>query len=567
LKRRSMKQLIVFAAFLVLGIFILPCLMRPNSQTASAANDFSVEYVVQNDWGSGATVNVTITNNSSSAINGWTLGWTFSGNQKITNIWNASYIQNGTAVTVTNQSYNSTIQANGGRVSFGFNLTYSGTNSKPTSFTLNGSTSSSPSPSATPTATATSSATATPTPTSSGNGDDWESNLGTITMGTTITYTGTGVSTNGSTIYITDGGDFTVTGDLPNGQIYVNTTEKVKLRLSGVNITNSTGPAIYFCNADKAFITLTEGTSNSLTDGATYTDTNAKATLFSNDTLEIKGAGSLTVVGKYKHAIASDDDVIIENGNITITAAVKDGIHANNNVTVNGGTLKITATSDCVESEGDMIINGGTFTFAAGSDGVQTALDFTVNGGTIDITKSTEGLESKANLIINAGTITIAASDDCLNSKTGLAINEGTLILTGGADGIDTNGPLNIKGGSIVAYGGRHPEGSFDCDKKTFTVTGGTMIGLAGNTSRPTANTCTQCVAELSGASANQTVTIKKSDGTQILSFTPKNTGATLVFSSPSLVLNNTYSLYINGSLSRTFTTSSMVTIAGGTIF
>jgi xyloglucan-specific exo-beta-1,4-glucanase len=98
---------------------------------------YVVSYVMQNDWGSGATVNVMITNNSTSAISAWTLDWTFPGSQVISNLWNGSYTQNGTSVSVNNASYNGTIAA-GGSVSFGFNLTYSGTNAKPTSFTLNG---------------------------------------------------------------------------------------------------------------------------------------------------------------------------------------------------------------------------------------------------------------------------------------------------------------------------------------------------------------------------------------------------------------------------------------------
>jgi hypothetical protein len=565
LKKRNGTKLLIFIACLLWGVFIWNNWVQPYNQTASAANDFSVDYS-QYDWGSGAAVNVTITNKGSSPINDWTLGWQFSGDQKITNIWNATFKQSGASVTATNQSHNSTIPANGGKVSFGFIISYSGKNTKPASFTLNGNVTASPTAASTSTVATT--ATPAPTPTSSDSGNDWESNVGTITLGTTITYTGSGVSTNGSKITIAKGGDFTVTGTLANGQIYVDTTEKVKLRLSGVNITNSVGPAIYIGNAKKAFITLTEGTSNTLADGTTYTDSEAKGTIFSNDTLEIKGNGSLTVTGKYKHAIASDDDIIIENGNITITSAVKDGIHANNNVTVNGGTLKITATSDCIESEGDMVINDGTFTFAAGSDGVQTATDFTINGGTINVTKSVEGLESKANLIINNGTVNVVASDDGLNSKSGMAINGGTVTLAGSrGDGIDTAGPLKITGGNIVAYGTRAPEGSFDCDNNNFTVTGGTMIGLGGNTSGPTAGTCTQCVVVLRGISANQTVTIKKSDGTQILSFTAKQGGNTFVYSSPSLALNTTYTMYVNGTQTRTFTTTSRVTVSGGSIF
>jgi arabinoxylan arabinofuranohydrolase len=91
----------------------------------------------QSDWGSGATVSIIIKNNGSSAIDGWTLAWNFAGNQTITNMWNGTYTQSGTAVTIKNVSYNNIIPAKGS-VSFGFNITYSGTNAKPTSFTLNG---------------------------------------------------------------------------------------------------------------------------------------------------------------------------------------------------------------------------------------------------------------------------------------------------------------------------------------------------------------------------------------------------------------------------------------------
>jgi enterochelin esterase-like enzyme len=96
----------------------------------------SVSYS-QNDWGSGATISITIKNNGTTAINGWSLAWNFAGNQKITNLWNGSYTQSGTAVTVKNASYNSAIPAKGS-VNCGFNISYSGSNAKPTGFTLNG---------------------------------------------------------------------------------------------------------------------------------------------------------------------------------------------------------------------------------------------------------------------------------------------------------------------------------------------------------------------------------------------------------------------------------------------
>jgi lysophospholipase L1-like esterase len=156
-KRSNTKKLVILAVCLLFGIFIWNNLIQPHAQIANAANDFSVDYT-QYDWGSGSSVTVTITNNGSTAINDWTLGWTFAGNQKITNLWNGNFKQTATSVKVSNLSYNATIPVNNS-ISFGFNISYTGTNTKPTDFTLNGT--ATPSPTATVTAVVTPTATAT----------------------------------------------------------------------------------------------------------------------------------------------------------------------------------------------------------------------------------------------------------------------------------------------------------------------------------------------------------------------------------------------------------------------
>lgn len=95
-----------------------------------------VGYVKTNDWGTGATITVTITNTGLSAINGWTLTWAFAGNQVISNLWNGTFTQTGSSIAVKDAGYNASIAANS-NVSFGFNLNYSGTNAIPTAFKLN----------------------------------------------------------------------------------------------------------------------------------------------------------------------------------------------------------------------------------------------------------------------------------------------------------------------------------------------------------------------------------------------------------------------------------------------
>lgn len=198
---------------------------------------------------------------------------------------------------------------------------------------------------------------ATQTVTISSDSDEWKQNTGEIDLDT-MTVSGEGVQVNGSEILITKGGDFTVTGTLSDGMIHVNSSERVKLRLAGVTLVNSSGPAIFFEAAKKAYITLTEGTENNLTDGTEYT-VEANAALYANDDLEIKGAGSLNVTANYKHGIVTKDDLAMEEGIISIHAQSGDGIHVNNTIELTGGVLKIESGFDGIQSEEDLILAGG----------------------------------------------------------------------------------------------------------------------------------------------------------------------------------------------------------------
>ena len=103
---------------------------------ANAATGCSVAYAIQSDWGAGFVVNITITN-LGSPITAWTLGYSYTGNQTLSNGWNGNWTQSGKTVTVTNASYNGSL-ATGGTAVPGAQFAYSGTNVNPASFTLNG---------------------------------------------------------------------------------------------------------------------------------------------------------------------------------------------------------------------------------------------------------------------------------------------------------------------------------------------------------------------------------------------------------------------------------------------
>jgi hypothetical protein len=105
---------------------------------SAAAAGCQVTYAVSSQWQGGFGANVTITN-LGDAVNGWRLTWNFAAGQTITQLWNGSYTQAGSQLTVTNVSYNASIPTNGS-TSFGFNGSWTGSNPAPTSFALNGTT-------------------------------------------------------------------------------------------------------------------------------------------------------------------------------------------------------------------------------------------------------------------------------------------------------------------------------------------------------------------------------------------------------------------------------------------
>jgi len=98
-----------------------------------------VTYTFVNQWDTGFQASVDIKNTGTTAVNNWTVGWAFPNAQAISQLWNATFTQTGANVSATNLSWNASIAPNA-TVNVGFNANSNGTNSKPTAFTLNGST-------------------------------------------------------------------------------------------------------------------------------------------------------------------------------------------------------------------------------------------------------------------------------------------------------------------------------------------------------------------------------------------------------------------------------------------
>ncbi len=132
--RRLRRTITATAAALLaaLGLAVAGAAGAPPA--GAATSSCSAAYSVQSDWGTGFTAALTVTDNGTAAITGWTVTWTYSGNQQLSSGWSGTWSQSGETVTVANASWNGSLSA-GQSTTAGANFTYSGTNTAPATVT------------------------------------------------------------------------------------------------------------------------------------------------------------------------------------------------------------------------------------------------------------------------------------------------------------------------------------------------------------------------------------------------------------------------------------------------
>lgn len=378
------------------------------------------------------------------------------------------------------------------------------------------------------------------------------------------------VTVDGSTVVITTGGTYEVSGSL-TGQLVVDVAdgEEVRLVLADASVTNPQGPALLLNNADGVLVELAANTSNTLSDTATFEqDADENAALFSNVDLQIGGEGTLEVNGGGEDGIASKDDLVITGGTVKV-AATDDGMRGKDALVITGGTVEVTAGGDGLkttnEEEADrgyFLITGGDLTVTAGSDGIDAAQDALFDGGSVTIAQSEEGVEAQ-NLLIGGGTLDITSSDDGLNATMGssateteaaataepgaggptgdvddgsnLVIYGGTVTIDAEGDGIDSNGALTISGGVITVFGtSRGGNGAFDANG-TFSLVGGDVLAVSAGQMEQGPNQVSQPLVEsaLSGT-AGSTITVS-ANGAVLREVSPVKAFGYVLYSSPQL--------------------------------
>ena len=318
--------------------------------------------------------------------------------------------------------------------------------------------------------------------------------------GDSATASSDSVQISGTAITITEEATYIISGTLDDGMIIVNApdTAKLQLVLNGVNMNSETSAALYILEADKVFVTLAEGTENTLSNAGTFTaidDNNIDSVIFSKQDLTLNGLGSLTITSPAGHGIVSKDDLVITGGAYSITSAShgldandsiritgetsitidagKDGVHAENDedpslgfVYISNGTMNIEAEGDGMSAGAYMQIENGTFQITAGGgseNGTKESSDFWggFRGGmgpgqpmeqadtTSDSSTSMKGIKSTGDLSITGGTFTINSADDSVHSNTSLTVSGGVFEIASGDDAFHADETLTVTAGVI----------------------------------------------------------------------------------------------------------------------
>lgn len=245
---------------------------------------------------------------------------------------------------------------------------------------------------------------------------------------------------------------------------------------------------------------------------------------------------------KASAALASDEDIVIDGGTLTLSATGGGGkgINCDGSLTVNGGKLEINTSGGIVA-----YVNNRLYTDYTGNTdrldsdmksspkGIKADGDIEINGGEINVITTgngAEGIESKSILTINNGDISVESTDDAINSSSHMYIKGGSItVVASGNDGLDSNGNLYIEGGYIMAFGASSPECGIDANEEdgyTVIFTGGTLLAVGGNNSVPSSKSGSvqPYVSGSSSVTSGMVITLTGSSDDELATFTvPSN--------------------------------------------
>ena len=333
--------------------------------------------------------------------------------------------------------------------------------------------------------------------------------------GTAIRLTGSGASirgsgarAEGSLVIIHEPGVYSVTGDLTDGQLLVDTGNQpleVTVILDNARIVNLTGPALYVRQAKDFRLQLADGSENLLRSGVENWESPdpqaSGAALYVEDDLDVDGAGKLSVEGFLNNGIGCKNDLDLNGGQVTVLA-INHGIRAKNSLQIRGGSLSVSCLGDGIkttednrEGKGWIEISGGELNIDAWGDGVSAARELRVSGGSLTVNARGDGSEgsSKAlraglDLEISGGELHLSAQEDAIRSAGNVTISGGSLELVSlASDGIQAGtqttgvGQLLISGGEIYIPLCRQALKA----QEGVSLTGGSVLALCQTDKQP----------------------------------------------------------------------------------
>ena len=288
--------------------------------------------------------------------------------------------------------------------------------------------------------------------------------------GTSVTVTGDTndyVTTNGADVVVntgtaTDSLLLILSGSTSDGSLLVYRQKKYGIQLNGVSITNSDGPAINNQCGKSLYLEVVSGTTNTLTDGTSYTDVtdsdgnviDQKGAFFSEGQVYLSGTGSLTVTGNTKHGFACDDYIVINDGvTLNVSSSSGNGIKVNDGLWINNGTIDISVTADAargIKCDSVVVISGGTTTITTSGDCVydddeqdyssaaciKCDYPFTMTGGTLTVTSSGDGgkgINCASDIVFSGGTLTATTTGSNDEGKPKAIKSDTDIIVSGGS--------------------------------------------------------------------------------------------------------------------------------------
>lgn len=303
--------------------------------------------------------------------------------------------------------------------------------------------------------------------------------------------------------------------------------------------------------------------------------------------------------------------LVISGGSITIDAQ-DDALHTDGDMTISGAECILSTGDDGAHAELSLTVLDGKITVLTSYEGLE-ANQITLAGGELDITASDDGINAnggsdgfsggfgggfggrRSDMNSQSGDMTppdnsnmqtppdgnapsgnpptmpgqdaadSTTTDDTTDKQPVLLITGGKITVNADGDGLDSNGDLRVEGGDITINGPSNGgNGALDIGTENGgagVIAGGTLIALG--TSSMTENfgsTSTQCafLVTMNSFGAGETITITDSQGNVLYTGVTVKSANSVVFSSPDLVVGETYTVTI-GSTSATVTQSSTV--------